>query len=425
MFKIIKKKKEKKGLSLLSSMIGVFIMMAAVSGIGYMSSKMMETSAKGLRNKSATTDLLENFKNDVRMSEYRKLSENFHGKKIENYLNSGYDIETKVNKFGPCDKDDVCDLSIIYAELKRDGEIIAIQPINRVYTHFVRTEPFLYTGNLVKVPLNKWKDINNILYEAWGAGGGNGGDDAGATGGTGGAGGYVKGKLNKNNNIFIMVGQKGNAGGSNGGSLPGAKPGEYGSGGKGDTTGYIGTSGAGGAGGGRSAIYVNEKEVSTAGGGGGGASNYITGLSGSLKNKQIKIFNGENGVTCPTDGGGGGGGGGGHFGGKGGLNGFDYNFFDSIEYKLTGKSKNGRISEGGAFGGSYNFTFDKNNDGIMEEEFNPTTRCISNEDGSEKVCNPDGIKPGGEDVPSRGKAGSPNEDGKVNIYYEREIWNTI
>ena len=126
--------------------------------------------------------------------------------------------------------------------------------------------------------------------------------------------------------------------------LVAANPNEYGAGGKGGGTGYIGTSGAGG---GRSAIYVNEKEVSTAGGGG-------------------------------------------HFGGKGGLNGFDYNFLDLIEKDLIEgqQNKRGRHSEGGSFGGSYNFTFDQNNDGKMDVGFDATTRCISNEDGSEKICNP-------------------------------------
>ena len=429
MLKIIQKKKGKKGLSLLSSMVGVLIMLSAVSGLSYLSTKMMETSTGEAKSKDITDNLLENFKNEVRVSEYKKLSDIYNGKKTENYLDSGYDIETKVNKFGPCDKDGVCDFSIVYAELKKDGKVVAVQPISRVYTHFFKAEPFLYTGNVVQVPLDKWKDINSISYEAWGAGGGNGGTDTGGgTGGMGGAGGYVKGKLIKdNNNISIMVGQKGGTG-YYGNSAPGASAGEYGAGGAGGTAGHIQRSGAGGAGGGRSAIYINGKEIVTAGGGGGGGggSNAVVGMVGSLNNNFLEnIFEGGNGATCPTDGGGGGGGGGGHFGGKGGLNGFDYNFLDLIEKKLTGRYKYGRHGEGGSFGGSYNVTFDKNNDGYMDVGFDAITRCISNEDGSEKVCNPYGTSPGGEDVPTRGNAGSPNEDGKINIYYEREIWNTL
>lgn len=415
MLKTIQKKKEKKGLSLLSSMVGVLIMLSAVSGLSYLSTKMMETSTGEAKSKDVTDNLLENFKNEVRVSEYKKLSDIYNGKKTENYLDSGYDIETKVNKFGPCNKDGVCDFSIVYAELKKDGKVVAVQPISRVYTHFFKAEPFLYTGNVVQIPLDKWKDISSISYEAWGAGGGNGGlDEQGGYGGSGGGAGYIKGKINinRNYNISIMVGQKGGSG-YYGNSAPGASAGEYGSGGAGGTAGYIQRSGAGGAGGGRSAIYINGKEIATAGGGGGGGggSKRSAGIVGSIRSEQKtdRSFSGGTGLTCPTDGGGGGGGGGGHFGGKGGLNGFD----------------KGRHSEGGAFGGSYNATFDQNNDGNMDVEFDATTRCISNEDGSEKVCNPYGTNPGGEDVPIRKNAGAPNEDGKINIYYEREVWNTL
>lgn len=232
------------------------------------------------------------------------------------------------------------------------------------------------------------KNIRAIKFKIWGAGGGYGGSDS-SHGGNGAGGGYVEGEINvkSTDKVQILIGSSGNNGQFNVGSGAGASPGRFGGGGAGGGTGGHGSSGAGGSGGGASWLKINNTYVAVAGGGGGGGggSNRVIGLDAGTCFTSAHNASELKGVTCPSDGGGGGGGGGSiPFGGKGGRNGYDYDYGDghSAGAGCNGINKLSSSVKNGISYTSYNYkaanVYDSKRNGAGQGGINSSYKSATN-----------------------------------------------
>lgn len=330
---------KKKGIALLETVIGVFILGASLMGLAT-SAQQLHSSDKSVQEKQDEQLAVSNFRSQVRQSPYKKIKELYDGKTFNNYDNSGYKITTSVITRKPCDSKGICDYTMVHANVyDKSGNHVSSFDVARAYTHYYDINIKNYPEDTI-VTQELPSDAFAIRFQIWGGGGGSGGDDS-AIGQTGTGGSYVEGEyeLPEGSKAYsVMIGSGGKGGLSSIGGSGLSAVGLYGAGGPGGGTGGSGYSGQGGSGGGSAWLKVDDRIIALAGGGGGGGggSNNVPAFPteqsfcATIADTEAAHIGG----TCPSDGGGGGGGGGGYdkslggsgYGGKGGQNGFDENW---------------------------------------------------------------------------------------------------
>lgn len=365
----------KKGQTLLTTLMGIAILGA--TGMVLFSNYNNLASIKDKNNDlNEASWLLDNFRTEVRQSNYKDLPIDYSNKTFTKYMDSSYTIKTKVEQKGPCNSKGLCNYTLITTELyDANGILVDTDIINRAYIPFFEKSTTEYPADSevnVKLPAN----IISMKFKAWGAGGGAGGNDgagcgSGREGGHGHGGGYVYTKtpidLSSTDKLDIVIGSAGHGGYA--GHAQGASAGKYGGGGAGGSS-Y--SSGSGGSGGGASMIKLNDTIIAVAGGGGGGGGGVDEIRGGNAPNSYVQTtsvsgMHGQN-VGGGVDGGGGGGGGGSYpFGGAGGHNGADRSY----------------ATAGGQSGKSF----------------------VINSDSMEAI-NGNGVNPGNADDPERRNAGT-------------------
>ena len=336
--------KSVKGFSLLSTIVGILILGTAGITMSYLVGNLYKEPIYSQKDKQNFS--LDSFIAKVRSSQYSLLKAEYDGKTFSKFEDSEFTIKSSVETKGPCSKKNICDYTIVKAELfDSNDKKLDEAYIHRALTHMTLKNAKVFpTDEIVDYELPP--NTLSIRFKMWGAGGGGGGANEGY-GTDGGAGAFIKGfyETDETHTVQVLIGSAGKTGDSCVTTFNQNRAGIYGTGGNGGGTGKQGCSGAGGAGGGSSWIKIDGTLIALAGGGGGGAggSNDVPGATiGSTCSTQATSPSLINGETSPVDGGGGGGGGGGYvadgyYGGLGGIYGVD----------------KGRASTAGCYGRSF------------------------------------------------------------------------